>query len=72
MQRVQVRRHEGRDRLEDLSGRDEDNIKTDIKDICWEDVAWNDEAQDTDKWQAVVNAVMNLKFTQNAGNFLTS
>jgi hypothetical protein len=33
MQRVLVRRHEGRDRLEDLSGRDEGNIKTDLKDI---------------------------------------
>jgi len=24
-----------------------------------------------DRWRAVVNAVMNLRFPQNAGNFLT-
>jgi len=48
MQRVLVRRPEGRDRLEELSGREEDNIKTDLKDIDWEDVAWTNEAQDRD------------------------
>lgn len=46
MQRVLVRRSEGRDHLEELSGRQEDNIKTDLKDIGWEVVAWADEAQD--------------------------
>jgi hypothetical protein len=54
---------EGRDRLEDQSGREEDNIKTDLKDIGWEDVARTDEAQDRDKWQAVLKALMNLWFT---------
>jgi len=39
-------RSEGRDRLEELSGREKDNIKTDLKDVGWEDVAWTDEAQD--------------------------
>jgi hypothetical protein len=62
-QRVLACRPEGKGRLEDLSGREEDNIKTDLKDIGWVDVAWTDEAQDRDKWQAVVNAAMNLKFT---------
>jgi hypothetical protein len=33
---------------------------------------WIDLAQDTDRWSAVVNAVMNLWIPQNAGNFLTS
>lgn len=63
MQRVLVCRPEGRDRLEDLSGREEDNIKTHLKHIGWEDVALTDEAQDRDKWQAVVNAVMKLMIT---------
>jgi hypothetical protein len=33
---------------------------------------WIDVAQDRDRWQAVVSAVMNLRVPQNAGNFLTS
>jgi hypothetical protein len=33
---------------------------------------WIDMAQDRGRWRAVVNAVMNLRIPQNAGNFLTS
>jgi hypothetical protein len=33
---------------------------------------WINLAQDRDKWQALVNAVMGHWVPQNAGNFLTS
>ena len=33
---------------------------------------WIDLAQDRDRWWALVNAIMKLRFPQNAGNFLTS
>jgi hypothetical protein len=32
---------------------------------------WIDLAQLRDRWQTLVNAVMNLRVPQNAGNFLT-
>jgi hypothetical protein len=33
---------------------------------------WIELARDRDRWQALVNAVKNLRILQNAGNFLTS
>jgi hypothetical protein len=33
---------------------------------------WIDLAQNRGKWRALVNAVMNIRFPQNAENFLTS
>ena len=33
---------------------------------------WIDLAQRSDRWRALVSAVMNLRVPQNAGNFLTS
>ena len=37
-----------------------------------EGMDWIDPAQDRDRWKALLNAVMNLRVAQNAGNFLTS
>ena len=35
-------------------------------------MGWIDLAQDRDNWWTLVDAVMNLRVTQNVGNFLTS
>ena len=32
---------------------------------------WIDLSQGRDRWRVLVNAAMNLRFAQNAGNFLT-
>jgi hypothetical protein len=38
-----------------------DNIKIDLIEIGWDGMDWIDLAQDTDKWRALVNTVMNLR-----------
>jgi hypothetical protein len=37
----------------------EGGIKTDIKEIGWEEVDWIDLAQDRDNWRTVMKMVMN-------------
>jgi hypothetical protein len=39
----------------------EDNIKMDRQEVEWRGMDWIDLAQDRDRWQALVNAVMNLR-----------
>jgi hypothetical protein len=38
------------------------NIRMELREMGWEDVDWIHLAQDRDKWRAVVNTVMNLRF----------
>jgi hypothetical protein len=37
----------------------EDNIKIYLHEVGWGDMDWMDLAKDRDRWQALVNAVMN-------------
>jgi hypothetical protein len=38
-----------------------DNIKMGLQEVEWEGMDWIDLAQDRDRWQALVNVVMNLR-----------
>jgi hypothetical protein len=39
----------------------EDNIKADLREVGWGCVDWIGLAQDRDRWQVLVSAVMNLR-----------
>jgi hypothetical protein len=70
--RVLVGRPERRRPLGRPRRRWEDNIKMDLQEVGWGGMDWIDLAEDRDRWRAVVSTVMNLRVSQNAGNFLTS
>jgi hypothetical protein len=61
--RVLVGRPEGRRSLGRPRRRWEDNIKMDIQEVEWGGMDWIDIAQDRGSWRALVNVVMNLRFT---------
>jgi hypothetical protein len=58
--RILVGRPEGRQTLERPRRRWEDNIKLDLQEIGW-GMDWIELAQDRDRWQALVNVVMNFR-----------
>jgi hypothetical protein len=60
--RVLVGKPEGKRLLGKPRRRWEDGIKMGFREIGWGGVEWIHLAQGTDRWRAVVNAVMNLRF----------
>ena len=61
MYRVLVRKPEGRRPLGRPRSRWEDNIKMDILEVVYGGMDWTELAQDRNRWQALVNAIMNLR-----------
>ena len=57
--RVLVGKCEGRRPLGRPRHKWEDNIKMDLREVGGEDMDWNSLAQDRDRWQSLVNVVMN-------------
>jgi len=59
--RVLVEKPEGKSPLGRPRRRWEDNIKMDLQEVGCGGMDWIELAQDSDKWRAVVNAVLNLR-----------
>ena len=68
-QRVLVRKPKGKRPLGWPRHRWEDNSKTDLQWVGWKGMHWTDLPQDSDRWWALVNVVMNLQVPQNAESF---
>jgi len=70
--RVLVGKPEGKKLLGRPRRKWEDNIKMDLQEVGCGGVDWIELVQDRDGWGKLVNAVMNLRVPQHAGNFMTS
>jgi hypothetical protein len=44
-----------------------DNIRMDLVEVGWGDVDWIGLAEDRDRWRALVNSVLNLRVSGDAG-----
>jgi hypothetical protein len=69
---VSVGKPEGKRPLWRPRRRWEDNVEADLQELGCGGMDRIQLAQDRDRWRALVSAVMNLRVSQNAGNFLTS
>jgi hypothetical protein len=67
-----VGKPEGRRPLRRPRYRWEDNIKIDLTEMEWTGMDWINLVQDRDRWQALVDMVMNLQVPQKVGNFFSS
>ena len=70
--RVLVGKPEGKRPLGRSRRRWVDNIRMDLQEVGCGYMDWIGQAQDRDRWQTLVSAVMNLRVPWNAGNFLTT
>jgi len=70
--RVLLGKPEGKSSLGRPRRRWVDNIRMDLQEVGCGYMDWIGLAQDRDRWQTLVSAVMNLRVPRNAGNFLTS
>ena len=59
--RILVGKPEGKKPLGRPRLRWEDNIKMDLYELRCEGMDWNDLARDKNRWQALVNALMNFR-----------
>jgi hypothetical protein len=57
---VLVGKLEGKRPFGRSSHRCQDNFKMDLQEVMWGDMDWIDLAQDRDRWQELLNAVINL------------
>jgi hypothetical protein len=46
-----------------------DNIRMDLGEVRWGEVDWIGLAKDRNKWRALVNLVLNLRFHEMLGNY---
>jgi hypothetical protein len=67
-----VGKTKGKTTLGRPEGRWDDNIRIDFRDTALEGVDWMHLTEDRDQWWALVNTVMNLRFSKTAWNLLTS
>jgi hypothetical protein len=70
--RVLVGNPEGKTPLGRPRHRWEDNIKLDLQEVGCGGMDWIEVAKVKDRWQALVNAVVNCRVPLNEGSFLTS